>query len=81
MVEISICDVFSRNELYVSEIYFKKTLHKYATMISDDFDLSPKSKLSIGNAYFSFILLFSTFYSLFEEILCNISRMNFVKQN
>ena len=38
----------------------------------DDFDfLSPKSTfasfLSIGNAYFSFTLLFSTFYSLFRH--------------
>ena len=47
-------------------------MHKHAMMISDDFDfLSPKytlvSFLSIGNAYFSFILLFSIFYSLFRN--------------
>ena len=41
--------------------------HKHATMNFDDFDfLSPKytlvSFLSIGNAYFSFVLLFSTFF-------------------
>ena len=50
-------------------------------MISDDFDfLSPKytliSFLSIGNAYFSFILLFSilNLYS-FLQTLRNISRI------
>ena len=66
------CDVFQQNESYVSELDFEKTPHKHATMIFDDFDfLSPKytlvSFLSIGNAYFSFILLFSTFYSLFKH--------------
>ena len=58
--------------------------HACNDMIFDDFDLlSPKyaliSFLSIGNAYFSFILLFSTFLSLFRHT--NISGMNFVKQN
>ena len=43
---------------------------KHATMIFDDFNfLSPKYILiffmSIGNGYFPFILLVSTFYSLF----------------
>ena len=47
---------------YVSELDFEKTLHKHATMISDDFDfLSPKYTLiyflSIGNAYFSFTVV------------------------
>ena len=64
--------MFQQNESYVSELDFKKTPHKHVTMIFDDFDfLSPKytlvSFLSIGNAYFSFILLFSTFYSLFRH--------------
>ena len=67
-----ICDVFQQNESYVSELDFEKTPHKHATMIFDDFDLlSPMytlvSFLSIGNAYFSFILLFITFYSLFRH--------------
>ena len=50
------CDVFQRNESYVSELDFDKTRHKHALMI---LTLSPKytliSFLSIGNAYFSFI--------------------------
>ena len=63
----NICDVFQRNESYVSELDFEKTSHKYATMNFDDFDfLSPKY-IFFGNAYFSFILLFSTFYSLFRN--------------
>ena len=36
--------------------------------------------LLIGNAYFSFILSFSTFYSLLDT-LHNISCMNFIKQH
>ena len=66
------CDVFERNESYVSELDFKKTLHKHAMMISEEFAfLSPLiSFLSIGNAYFSFILLlFSIFYSLFRNTM------------
>ena len=59
-------------------------LKKHRKMTFDDFDfLSPKSNLisflSIGNVYFSFVLLlFSTFYNLLER-LHNISRMNFHK--
>ncbi len=57
---------------HVIELAFEKTPHKHATLISNNFDfLSPKytliSFLSIGNAYFSFILLLSTFYSLFRK--------------
>ena len=52
-------------------------------MIIDHSDfLLPKyisiSFLSIGNAYFSFILLFSTCYEL--ERLHNIPRMNFLNR-
>ena len=61
------------NEMsHVGKLDFEKTLHKHAMMITDDFDfLSPKYTLlyflSIGNAYFPFILLFSTFCSLFTN--------------
>ena len=52
------------NELYVSELDFEKTLHKHATNDIRQFCLFVTkvvytliSFLSIGNAYFSFILL------------------------
>ena len=51
---------------------FKKTPCKHAAVISVDFAFfSPNytliSFLSIGNTYFSFILLFSIFYILFKN--------------
>ena len=66
----------------ISRIHRVNIARRYLTMF--DFS-SPKHTLmfclSTVNAYFPFILLFSTFYYLFLERLRNISRMNFVKQN
>ena len=63
------------------ELDFEKTPHKHCTMIFYYLEfLSLKyiliSFLTVGSAYFSFILLFSTFYELLER-LC----MNCIKQN
>ena len=57
-------NVTCSNEMsHVNQLDFEKTLYRPAMRIFDDFDfLSAKytliSFLSIGNAYFSFILLF-----------------------